>query len=72
MAGARALAALSWTLALAGACAPDFEDATTIRDLRLLVVVADPPEVLVDVAWSTWRRGPPPARSRPRRCPGSA
>ncbi len=31
------------------ACTPDFEDPSTIKDLRVLAIVADPPEVLVDV-----------------------
>src|SRR5687768_10254428 len=47
---------LTLTLALplaAGACTPDFQNITTIRDLRLLVVMAQPPEVLVDLpAWA--------------------
>ena len=32
------------------ACTPKFENATTISDLRLLGVQADPPEVLIDLA----------------------
>jgi hypothetical protein len=38
-------------LALAGgaACTPSFDNATTVSDLRLLGVQADPPEVLIDL-----------------------
>jgi hypothetical protein len=53
-----------WALmaALALACAPDFANPTTIRDLRLLVVVADPPEALVDLpAWAAAGEVPPGA-----------
>jgi hypothetical protein len=30
-------------------CTPDFDDPTTVKDLRLLAVVADTPEVVVDI-----------------------
>jgi hypothetical protein len=54
--------ALMAALALALACAPDFANPTTIRDLRLLVVVADPPEALVDLpAWAAAGEVPPGA-----------
>jgi hypothetical protein len=35
-------------VALAG-CTPDFDDPTTIKDLRLLAIEADTPEILVDL-----------------------
>lgn len=35
-------------IAMSGACTPGFEDPSRIRDLRLLAVMAEPPEVLVD------------------------
>lgn len=42
-----AIAAL--LLATTPACTPDFQNPTTISDLRLLAVRADPPEVLIDL-----------------------
>jgi hypothetical protein len=41
------------TLALmltASGCTPEFDNITTIKDLRLLAVNADPPEILIDLA----------------------
>jgi hypothetical protein len=35
-------------LALAG-CTPEFDNATTVKDLRLLAVSTDPPEILIDL-----------------------
>ncbi len=35
--------------ALLAACAPDFEDRTTVKDLRILAIEVDPPEILIDV-----------------------
>jgi hypothetical protein len=35
-------------LVLVGACTPDFDDVTTIKDLRVLGVAADTPELLFD------------------------
>jgi hypothetical protein len=40
-------ARLALCLALA-ACGADFDDVTNVKDLRVLAVVADPPEILVD------------------------
>jgi hypothetical protein len=37
------------TFVLAGGCTPEFENPTTIIDLRLLGVRAEPPEVLIDL-----------------------
>jgi hypothetical protein len=36
-------------LAAAGGCTPTFENSTTIKDLRIIAVRADPPEFLVDL-----------------------
>jgi hypothetical protein len=36
-------------VALLAGCTPDFADPTTVTDLRLLAVVADPPEIVVDL-----------------------
>ena len=39
-------------LALAGlvvGCTPDFENSTTVKDLRMLAVVTEPPEILIDL-----------------------
>ncbi len=36
-------------LALAGACTPEFEDSTLVKDLRLLAIQAEPPEILIDL-----------------------
>jgi hypothetical protein len=36
-------------VAVALACTPQFDHATTIKDMRLLAVVAEPPEILVDL-----------------------
>jgi hypothetical protein len=35
--------------AFAAGCAPDFDNRTTIKDLRVLSVTAEPPEILVDM-----------------------
>jgi hypothetical protein len=32
-----------------GGCTPDFDDPTTVKDLRLLAIAADTPEVIVDL-----------------------
>jgi hypothetical protein len=45
----RARLALVALAAGAAACTPDFEDPTTVKDLRLLSVTAEPPEILVDL-----------------------
>jgi hypothetical protein len=39
---------LALVLLLAG-CTPDFDDPTTVKDLRMLAIVADTPEVIVDI-----------------------
>jgi hypothetical protein len=36
-------------LAVAGACTPDFDDSTTIKDLRVIAIQAEPPEILIDL-----------------------
>jgi hypothetical protein len=36
-------------VALLGSCTPDFDDPTTVKDLRLLAIVADTPEIVVDL-----------------------
>jgi hypothetical protein len=49
-------------LALALACTPDFDSPSTVKDLRVLAVNADTPEVLVDVGrLATITTLPPPA-----------
>ncbi|MCA9666809.1 MAG: hypothetical protein KC503_14515 [Myxococcales bacterium] len=53
--------AKTWLLVLgallvAGACTPDFEDPWLVKDLRILAIAADPPEVLVPI-------GPLPAQA---------
>jgi hypothetical protein len=48
--GARAAALLAavWLWA-GGACTPEFDNSTTIKDLRLIAIQADPPEILIDL-----------------------
>jgi hypothetical protein len=44
-----AVAAVVAFAATAAGCTPDFENPTTIKDLRLLAVQADPPEFVIDL-----------------------
>jgi hypothetical protein len=39
---------LAAALAVGAACTPSFDDPSNVKDLRVLVVVAEPPEILVD------------------------
>lgn len=62
--GPRALAVAFLALAtLVGACTPDFEEAWLVKDLRILAIQADPPEVLVPAGSSA--AAPPPVQITP-------
>lgn len=45
----RGLSVCLGMLVLAGGCTPEFENSTTIKDLRLIAIVAEPPEILIDL-----------------------